>query len=195
MGGEWAAWPHTSTFYIRGDGLSFVFALLSLFPQLASIFMVCASIAGIYYERVIYFGTGILLNEILNGIIKKVVRAARPSHPCPMARFKDFGMPSSHGQFSAYALTIYLCSHWELVLHHPMGLFRATIAAVAMVGVAVSRVYNCHHSVLQVAVGFALGVACALCVTYVEPVSRFRSELASNINVIFELLQKLFIAW
>ena len=47
---------------------------------------------------------GQLLNEILNLVLKNVLRQPRPS---TLSNYKDFGLPSSHSQFMAFLAAIF----------------------------------------------------------------------------------------
>ena len=115
-----------------------------------------------------YFLVGGMTSMVVNLIVKNIVRQKRPVMEIKQAKmrqyFRDmhmyyrngvnvdyFGMPSGHTQTAFFALTFDY-----LVLHH---VNLAVASAIAAVFIAWQRYVSMHHSIPQILVGAALGVA------------------------------------
>ena len=86
--------------YRRGDPLGFLLALSCLLPILfiASQTTLVLFLRSTSQKLAILLLTGQLLNELLNLVLKSVLKGRRPS----AAVRRDWGMPSSHAQFMAF---------------------------------------------------------------------------------------------
>jgi dolichyldiphosphatase len=126
------------------------------------------------------FLAGLLLNVVLNNALKAALREPRPLHPCAslaaggggadganvfdVGSFEEFGMPSNHAQFMAFAAAFttlvlaFRCGReprWE----------RLGIAGAAWVAAGLcsySRVHLHYHTAPQVLAGTAVGALAGL---------------------------------
>lgn len=167
--------PVSLTFiqYVKGDTLGCLLAYTSLLP----IFIVCAVPLTLALRRdlaMLYFGVGMVLNEVLNYTIKHTVKEARPlSVLDDEQRWAKYGMPSNHAQlmffFSIY-WTLFLMRRCTFLPRQEIsktgialiktGLSVCLIMAATLVGY--SRVYLEHHTVWQVQVGSGIGALFAI---------------------------------
>jgi len=112
--------------------------------------------------RTATFFVGILVNEVINYILKKTIKEARPEL---IKGYKtDYGMPSSHSQFMFFFATHLLL----LILYRRLsftnqiwGYIYAVLAYVVAATVALSRVYLGYHTLYQVLVGCTMGCVIA----------------------------------
>jgi dolichyldiphosphatase len=122
---------------------------------------------------------GLIASTLFNDYLKLVIKEPRPcsnTHYCSLSEGDMYGMPSGHTQFQAFAAAY--ISLWALSgrWREPSALLRWAVvlacwASVALVGS--SRLYLHYHTLRQVAVGGALGVAlAALWFIAVEVVAR-----------------------
>ncbi|ORZ03188.1 phosphatidic acid phosphatase type 2/haloperoxidase [Syncephalastrum racemosum] len=121
---------------------------------------------GITYSRTlhaVYFGAGSILSAITAKMLKRVLRQPRPVpvKRDPAIRIKQsYGMPSSHSLVMAY-FAAYLSIAW--LVSGGLALFwLAVVTDTAALAVMWSRIRLGHHSLAQVAVGFAIGALLAL---------------------------------
>lgn len=151
---------HTYILYEPSDVVSVASVQLSLLPVYVMVFYTAWFLITREIEPVIVVG-GHLINEVLNKMVKCVVKQPRPEF------HKDFGigtyglsygMPSAHSQFMGFFATYFACM---VVLKLPLRQWAKTLAvavlAAACVGVAFSRVYLLYHTPLQVAAGVLVG--------------------------------------
>ncbi|KZC11839.1 PREDICTED: dolichyldiphosphatase 1-like [Dufourea novaeangliae] len=159
---EWIPLSLTLVEYPQGDFFGKLLALISLIP-----FAIIAGIITLILFRrdlhTITFFSGMIINDIINFILKHTICEARP-----MRRnvHVEYGMPSSHAQFmwffAAYT-TLFIC----IRLHHNNNssvserFWRVTsIAACIIIALLVtySRVYLLYHSISQVLCGAFIGI-------------------------------------
>ncbi|XP_078282162.1 dolichyldiphosphatase 1 isoform X2 [Rhinoraja longicauda] len=141
-----------------------VLAYLSLVP----VFILFGFVTLIVFKRELHsisFLCGLVLNEILNWVIKSVIKEPRPCQGGHRNLFTEYGMPSSHSQFiwffSIYSLLfLYLRMHQtnnarclELLWRHVLSICLLTLAFL----VSYSRVYLMYHSWSQVIYGVIAG--------------------------------------
>lgn len=159
--GDWRPFSYTFVIYRHGDHLGWVSAGLALAP----VFIVVAMVTMIVNRRDL--GTaamfaGQLGNEVVNYVLKSVIKAPRPSD---LHEFSPkYGMPSNHAQFMGF-FAVYTCL-WALRNWRAAGTLRLALAAgtqALAVCVMVSRVYLLYHSWTQVGVGYAVGAGVAVC--------------------------------
>jgi membrane-associated phospholipid phosphatase len=150
--------------YDSEDLLSFAFAIIALFPIFFA-FGIAVSVWTHPRRSAFEFGLGILLNEITNKVLKKILSHDRPHRPYshPLIEDEGKGNPSSHAQFVAFCLFWYLIRQQHTTLLFPRRkLLFSTVLGLMCVAVCVARVYNNQHSVSQVLLGSVVGVAMAL---------------------------------
>ncbi|GJJ74704.1 dolichyldiphosphatase [Entomortierella parvispora] len=142
------------------DGL---FSKIMAYTTLSPLWIICAY-GGIILNgrdiKVALMLAGQLLNELLNLVLKRLVRQSRPTGFLG----DGYGMPSSHAQFMAYFATyvVILMYRREVtpgsILPHIFAIGSVVWAAL----VIYSRVHLYYHTWLQVGVGAICGVAFAL---------------------------------
>lgn len=161
--------------YDSEDPLSFVFAIVALFPIFFA-FSIAVSVWTQPRRSAFEFGLGILLNELTNKVLKKVLSHERPLRPYAHALIEDEGKgnPSSHAQFVAFCLCWYLIRPQDASLLFPRRKQRFSVALGLMcVAVCVARVYNSQHSLSQVLLGSLVGAALAILSRwYLPPLSQ-----------------------
>eukprot|EP00126_Sphaerothecum_destruens_P005411 Sdes_comp18750_c0_seq4m9127 len=94
--------------YETGD----VFGKFLAFCSMGPVFLVIAIISVILARREIhtlFFFAGVLLNEILNMILKRYFSQARPNIIKNRPNYGTYGMPSAHAQFTGYFTCYILC--------------------------------------------------------------------------------------
>lgn len=160
---EWK--PITMTFveYPKGDWLGYLLAWMSLTPMAIS----AGFIALILFRRdlhTIAFFAGILINEILNQILKLWIKEPRPYERLHV--HSEFGMPSSHSQF-IWFFSSYVTLFVLIRLHHMnnnapleravrlLVLFSSWLLAIF---VCISRIYLRYHTWSQVIIGSLIGI-------------------------------------
>ncbi|KAG0210573.1 Dolichyldiphosphatase 1 [Mortierella sp. GBA30] len=143
----------------QGDLLSKLFAYVTLSPMA----LVCGYVAVIITSRdlkpAVMFA-GQLANEIVNQILKRLVKQARPTEYLG----DGYGMPSSHSQFMAYFAT------YTIVLMYrrgvtPVAIFPHAVSAIVIIWSALvvySRVHLYYHTWQQVVAGTICGIIFAL---------------------------------
>ncbi|KAM9904144.1 hypothetical protein OXX69_007669 [Metschnikowia pulcherrima] len=152
---------HTYILYDPNDVVSTACVQFSLFPIYVMVFYTSWFLVTREIQPVITVG-GHLTNEVINSIIKHMVKQPRPEF------HKNFGegalglghgMPSAHSQFMGFFASFFLC---VVMLQTPgTRVHKAGMAAFLIVtsaGVAFSRVYLQYHTAPQVVVGVAVGV-------------------------------------
>jgi len=149
--------------YEQGDFLGFLLALASLTPMLVVVAQVTAVIITESSQRrcwAIWLLLGQILNEIINLILKRIFRQSRPITSDRL----DYGMPSSHAQFSvflAFALLFILYCH-QSRFDKRMLFSLSLLSLLYPVVVCYSRVYLGYHDFLQVGAGILVGLAVGL---------------------------------
>ncbi|CAH0404723.1 unnamed protein product [Chilo suppressalis] len=159
---EWQPLALTLVEYPKDDLIGKFLAFISLSP-----FGIGAGfIALILFRRdlhTIAFFLGILLNEVLNIVLKHTICEARP-----LARghlYNEYGMPSSHAQF-VWFFGIYVLYFVVIRLHHInnnsiiSALWRVIIVGGCMtlaVLVSIARIYLHYHTTYQVVIGGLVG--------------------------------------
>eukprot|EP00760_Papus_ankaliazontas_P027326 PhM_4_TR3281/c0_g1_i1/m.33691/K07252/E3.6.1.43; dolichyldiphosphatase len=150
----------------HGDKLGKFLAFMSLTPQFAlfaalSLMLFASGMAQHCGARTFFI---VASTFFFNLVLKKTIREARPHHPHGVHDPLDFGMPSSHAQFTA---AVVLSTYLSLLQNGAQlkaiakGLL-LLIGTALVVIVAVSRVYTLYHTVEQVCVGATVGVVYTL---------------------------------
>jgi dolichyldiphosphatase len=143
--------------YLAGDVLGAWCASVSLAPHVLLIVLSTLVVFRREWQPLLLLA-GLLLNHAMNRMLKATL-----AHPRPLSTTRDaseYGMPSSHAQFSAFALAyfIYWLTHHHRWNDHPVLSRLELSAALALVlAVAYARVYLDYHTAPQVIVGLVLG--------------------------------------
>ncbi|KAG0294234.1 hypothetical protein BGZ96_001537 [Linnemannia gamsii] len=140
--------------FVQDDILSKLFAYVTLSP----LAIVCGYVAVIITSRdlkpAVMFA-GQLANELVNLILKRLVKQARPTEYLG----DGYGMPSSHSQFMAYFATyIVILMYRRSIVSEP--LIPHTVSAVVVLWSALvvySRVHLYYHTWQQVVAGTICG--------------------------------------
>jgi membrane-associated phospholipid phosphatase len=99
-----------------------------------------------------YYLVGIILNTLLNILLKIVLRQPRPSHKVnnDLTWYNKFGMPSGHTQSVGFS-TIYMFYSLDQT-------YRAMAWYILLLGVVTwQRVFEHHHTLAQSIVGLIVG--------------------------------------
>ncbi|ESP03246.1 hypothetical protein LOTGIDRAFT_237774 [Lottia gigantea] len=159
---EWTAISLTHVEYPKGDIVGKVLAMLSLVP----VSLLVSFFTLIIFRRELHtmcYLLGILINEIINWVLKHLIREIRPIRDRAVL-FSEFGMPSSHSQFmwffSIY-LTFFLfvrvyknCNWYDDLWKYVISL-SGFLSAIL---VSYSRVYLGYHTVSQITWGGIIGL-------------------------------------
>ncbi|XP_064649962.1 dolichyldiphosphatase 1-like [Lineus longissimus] len=160
---KWKAISLTHVEYPKGDLFGMGLAWLSLLP----IFIMIGFITLILFRRdlhtICYF-CGLLLNELVNLVLKHMIQDYRPKRDRETV-FTEYGMPSSHAQFMWFYAT-YLSFFLILRVHRNYNIIEdlwkfalALLTYVLAFLVGYSRVYLGYHSPSQVVLGALTGLA------------------------------------
>jgi dolichyldiphosphatase len=156
---EWKSFSLTHVKYPKGDLIGFILAFISLAPF--AIFV--SYVTLVLFKReldTILMLIGQLLNEVLNVILKNIIREQRPLQAMKAAHSpKTYGMPSQHSQYQTF-FTVFCLLFILIKLRHKPWYFR-TFCSVCLLGslaaVIYSRVYLLYHFWSQCLVGVAVG--------------------------------------
>ena len=126
-------------------------------------------------ERVfVLFLLGLIGEELVNNGLKLIIREPRPSCECRVNGVatgcscipeygkvsKSYGMPSGHAQLWGYTAAFWAC--YLISKEKPHAVAHSMLVLIVATLVAWSRVEMLCHTVMQVTVGFFIGVAIAL---------------------------------
>ncbi|XP_006818673.1 dolichyldiphosphatase 1-like [Saccoglossus kowalevskii] len=161
----WKPVSLTHVVYPEGDFVGKCFAWFSLLP----VFIIVSFVTLIAFRRelhtITFFG-GLLVNEIVNWVLKNIIRQPRPCREHEVV-FSEYGMPSNHSQFMWFfgvylVLFVYIriqystsstCSLVDLAWKHVVAVGALLVAAI----VTYSRVYLHYHTNRQVYSGAVVG--------------------------------------
>ncbi len=105
----------------------------------------------------------------IGNILKNIFLIPRPSHPVWVPSGdpeKDHGLPSTHTMSATTLPWYYLLFLYYLEPRSPVSLLEIGLVFLWTVSVALSRVYNGHHTPLDVGVGALLGVTMLAAFTF-----------------------------
>ncbi|KAK6464776.1 hypothetical protein DFJ63DRAFT_93559 [Scheffersomyces coipomensis] len=152
---------HTYVLYDPNDIISYISVHLSLLPIYVMVFYTAWFLITREIEPVIVVG-GHLIGEILNKIVKRIMKQPRPEFHKDFASGSyslTYGMPSAHSQFMGFFTAYFICIILFKIKH--LSKFQKGVGAVVLfVGcllVPFSRVYLLYHTIPQVIVGVTLG--------------------------------------
>jgi len=161
---NWVPFSLTHVAYPKGDIVGWFLAFISLTP----FFVFNSFVTLVVFKReldTIFFITGQLLNEVLNVILKNIIRQQRPDEhqtptsTVPLHRPNTYGMPSQHSQFMSFFTTFSILFILLKMKHKPFYFRYPLVFALTMSVIAVvySRVYLLYHTWAQVLVGLLVG--------------------------------------
>lgn len=165
---EWTSLAITHVEYPQGDWLGKILAITSLLPLVIIIAFVTLVIFRRDLHTISYF-FGILLNEVINFVLKHLIKELRPCKDREIL-LTEYGMPSSHSQFMWF-FAMYLAFFVLIRLHHgsssisleSLWKYLVTIGGfLAASLVSYSRIYLQYHTSLQVIYGAILGISLAI---------------------------------
>lgn len=166
---------HTYIVYDPSDLIATVCVQFSLLPIYVMVFYTSWFLITREIEPAIVVG-GHLIGEIINKVIKHIVRQPRPDF------HKDFGissyglsygMPSAHSQFMGFFAVYFMLNVWYRVPMQKQYKYAAIfILTASAVMVAFSRVYLLYHNVPQVVVGVVVGATFGMLFYVVVSVAR-----------------------
>lgn len=151
---------HTYIVYDPSDVVSTICVQFSLLPVYIMVFYTSWFLITREIEPVIVVG-GHLLGEIINKIIKHIVKQPRPDFHKEFGAGSyglTYGMPSAHSQFMGFFAAYFMLNVWYRVplrKHYKVG--ANLILSGCAVTVAFSRVYLLYHNIPQVVVGVMVG--------------------------------------
>ncbi|XP_033732672.1 dolichyldiphosphatase 1-like [Pecten maximus] len=170
---QWKSISLTHVEYPKGDFIGFFLAWASLLPFCIIVGFITLIIFRRDLHTVSYFA-GLLLNEAINWVLKHLIQAPRPVRNRQL--YTEYGMPSSHAQFSWFFST-YMILFLFLRIYKNYNLiddiWKYCVSAVCVIGsciVLYSRVYLGYHTFGQVSCGALLGIflgAAWFCIVYV----------------------------
>jgi len=159
---DWVPFALTHVEYPKGDFIGKILAISSLMPMA----IIAGFITLILFRRdlhTITFFIGLLLNELLNMILKYTIRESRPMHR--NVQYTEFGMPSSHSQlmwfFAIYSVyfTLFRLHQYPgkglSALIQKIGIIVTVLVVAACV--AYSRIYLMYHTWSQIMWGAFMG--------------------------------------
>lgn len=161
---DWIPLSLTLVEYPQGDGFGKFLALISLMPFA----VLTGFITLIIFRRdlhTIAFFIGMVINEVVNFLLKHTICEARPMRREVL--YSEYGMPSSHSQFMWF-FTAYMVLFVLIRLHHNNNstisqkfwrMLTIVLCITVAVFVAYSRIYLQYHSKAQVLCGMILGSA------------------------------------
>ncbi|XP_066593682.1 dolichyldiphosphatase 1-like [Prorops nasuta] len=159
---EWVPLTLTLVEYPQGDLFGKFLAVVSLVPFA----ILTGFVTLILFRRdlhTIVFFVGVIINEVINFILKHTICEARPIRRDII--YAEYGMPSTHAQFMwffAVYTTLFVCIrlHYNSNSTVSERFWRGTIIAGCIIAaslVSFGRVYLQYHSYSQVLWGAFLG--------------------------------------
>ncbi|EPX75144.1 palmitoyl protein thioesterase-dolichol pyrophosphate phosphatase fusion 1 [Schizosaccharomyces octosporus yFS286] len=143
-------------FYHVDDFTKSIMELFSLIPQIIGIIYLTVMVTNRELDTFMQFG-GQVANEVLNYVIKIIVKHPRPS---VVLHGVGYGMPSSHSQFMGYFtayMIAWVCKYRKEEWSHISSLAKMSLYCGLSLCVCSSRYLLSYHSISQVIVGFAAG--------------------------------------
>jgi len=159
---DFKSFDFTHVMYQRGDKIGKALAMISLLPQSLVLMTLTALIVGSGLTQRVAARVCVVLVvcEFVNKVLKNTIQELRPLHPAIPYGDRDYGMPSSHAQYSAaYAVLFVHYAFWEAnhLRRRAKEVF-SIIATVLALLVCYSRVHTLYHTELQVVAGAFVGL-------------------------------------
>lgn len=167
-----------SVAYPVGDQIAVFLALMCKIPYVLSLYRILVLHASRDINDVLLcLGYG--LNTVVSKGLKEVIRQPRPDYGCEsLGNCHEYGMPSNHAQFMAFCFSVTLLSYLakkkvvasrgtragfaDRLVTSKMFAMEISLLGISSVIISWARVYLGYHTLLQVLVGYMLGVVCAL---------------------------------
>ncbi|KAF5402166.1 Dolichyldiphosphatase 1 [Paragonimus heterotremus] len=163
-GSHWISLDFFNVMYPKGDITGKALAYFSTTP----IIIVVGLITLTVFRRdlhTVFLLLGVILNELLNTVVKKTLRQPRPVAP-HNSNLSTYGMPSSHAQFVGF-FCLYIVFFIRFRLNEKfcrpkIRLFFYIASVVTGVLTCYSRLYLLYHTTEQIVVGLMMGLFLAL---------------------------------
>ena len=132
------------------------FNSIGFFGELIMVFLVTGLLSNRTIDLTVYY-IGLVFSQLLNRILKPVLKGTRPSNPIKFLASEHFtkksntyGMPSGHSQSVFYSLTY---------LYFVLGKFYPWLCFASIIGIAtiIQRWVHHNHTILQLFAGAVLG--------------------------------------
>ncbi|KAI5959567.1 uncharacterized protein KGF55_005211 [Candida pseudojiufengensis] len=163
---QYVPFDQTYVLYDPNDIVSIVSVQFTLLPIYIMVFYTSWFLITREIEPVIVVG-GHLFSEILNKIIKKLVKNPRPDFHLQFGGIGtdlNYGMPSAHSQFIGFFVAYFTCIIFKKIpnLNKRIKIGSGLVFGFVALGVTSSRVYLQYHTWQQVIVGVDLGLLIGL---------------------------------
>ena len=154
--------------YDEGDSIGSLCSLLSMLPDL----VILDQLSKLHTQRDVknlLILTGLVVNEALALLLKKVVKQPRPMEKClVLDTCESYGWPSSHTQCIFFFLGLHL--YLELTARQALGdkpgrldsfiaSLETSILVISSILVGFSRYYLSYHTLEQVLMGAVMGLS------------------------------------
>lgn len=162
---QYIPFDDTHVIYDSTDRFGLVAVHLTLLPIYVMVYYTSWFIITREIEPVIAVA-GQLANDILNKILKIVIKQSRPEFHKAFGSSTvglNYGMPSAHSQFMGFFAAYYIVLTWRgtpAPTVHKVLVSLGLLAAAA--GVAYSRFHLMYHTVQQVVMGVLCGLSSGL---------------------------------
>ena len=134
---------------------------LQTFFEYGPHFMVIASL--IYTTKPFLFLSFVATNNLVNTILKNVIKEPRPVPTNDYGKLQSYGMPSGHAQIVWFIWLYNMISPYSK--YQPI--FLTICNTIIAIGTSIQRYYMKKHTILQIIVGFFVGLfLCYTLLTY-----------------------------
>uniref|UniRef100_A0A3P8U269 Dolichyldiphosphatase n=1 Tax=Amphiprion percula TaxID=161767 RepID=A0A3P8U269_AMPPE len=142
---RWRAITITHVEFAEDDLTGEVLAYISLLPVAILVGFVTLIVFKRELHTISFFG-GLLLNEIVNWLLKNILREPRPCAGAHSTLYSEYGMPSNHSQF-IWFFVVYFFLFLYLRMHQTnnarcVDLLWRHILSIILLGMALSVCYS-----------------------------------------------------
>lgn len=153
----------TTVLFKPGDTFGLIAAFASLLP-----IALCVALLTVFLCRRtaedLWIGAGQVFGEVLNTVLKLIIKEKRPHTPVINMPEDSYGMPSAHSQYMGYFATVMtMQTLFAKNISMAHRLFRIASLMGISVLTAYSRYYLYYHTLAQVICGFLFGMFYGLC--------------------------------
>ncbi|XP_014216566.1 dolichyldiphosphatase 1 [Copidosoma floridanum] len=153
----WVPLSLTLIEYPQGDLLGKLLATISLMPFAVLSGFVTLILFRRDLHTIVFFG-GVVINELLNYVLKHIIQEPRPMRRDTL--YSEHGMPSTHAQFMWF-IAAYMTLFVIYRLHQISEKFWRILIVLACIASALlvtySRIYLQYHTYSQVTYGAIIG--------------------------------------